>query len=236
MENIKRHLSKRMEAIADMVTDGLPVADVGCDHGFIDIYLLLSGKCPKAVLMDINKGPLMRADDNIRRFSLTEKTRLILSDGLKNYTKGDADSLIISGMGGSLIKDILGYDLSLSRSFKELILSPQSEIGDVRIFLNENGFRIAEEDMLIDEGKYYVIIKAVPDDNSSEVMSTEEALYGPILIHENSPVLREYLTKKKDKFTKILCKLDPETSKVRIAELEKENEIIDRTLALMGRA
>ena len=146
-------LSKRLETVASMVTKGNRAADVGCDHGFVPIFLVESGISPLAVAADVRPGPLSRAKEHIKEHRLEEKIQTRLSDGLANIKPGEADSLIMSGIGGILMMRLLQDEEHTAKSFKELILSPQSELFDVRRYLVSNGYLIEYEHMLCDEGK-----------------------------------------------------------------------------------
>lgn len=154
-------LSKRMQMLADMVTAGSRVADVGCDHAFLSIYLVQAGMCPKCLAMDVRRGPLSGAEEHIAAYGLGEYIETRLSDGLTAYHIGEAQTLVCSGMGGRLMKRILEEGGDKTRSFTELILQPQSEIPEFRIFLRETGFLVTEEEAVYEEGKYYFAMKAV---------------------------------------------------------------------------
>ena len=121
-------LSKRLQAVADLVTPGMRLADVGTDHAYIPIYLTQNGLVPSAIAMDINKGPLERADTHILEHGLDGKIVTRLSDGLVNLKMEEADTMIAAGMGGGLVIHILNEDPAKTRSLKELILQPQSEL------------------------------------------------------------------------------------------------------------
>ncbi len=90
-----------------MVSPGCRLADVGTDHAYIPIYLMQNGVIPQAVAMDINQGPLLRATENIRRYGLTGRIETRLSDGLEKLQAGEADTILIAGMGGLLMVRIL---------------------------------------------------------------------------------------------------------------------------------
>ena len=154
-------LSKRMQMLADMVTAGSRIADVGCDHAFLSVYLIQAGKCPKCLAMDVRRGPLSGAEEHIAAYGLGEYIETRLSDGLAAYRIGEAQTLVCSGMGGRLMKKILEEGGDKTRSFTELILQPQSEISEFRIFLREAGFLVTEEEAVYEEGKYYFAMKAV---------------------------------------------------------------------------
>lgn len=193
-------LSKRLQAVADLVTPGMRLADVGTDHAYIPIYLTQNGVVPSAIAMDINKGPLERADAHIREHGLEGKISTRLSDGLVHLKIEEADTMIAAGMGGGLVIHILDEDPAKTRSLKELILQPQSELWKVRRYLEEQAFRIIAEDMVEEDGKYYPMMKVVPAEQTglyeAGIPATEEELeYGKLLLEMAHPVMEEYLKK-----------------------------------------
>ncbi len=187
------HLSKRLAAVVGMVTPGSRPADVGCDHGHIPIYLVQSRKAAHVLAMDINEGPLDRARENIKAYGLTGQITTRLSDGLEAYIPGEADSLIIAGMGGILICDILAAAgrKKILGDFSELILSPHSDVALVRRRLHDLNYRIDRENMVLDSGKYYTIIHAVPGFERYDC--DEDYMYGKYLIDHRHPVFISYI-------------------------------------------
>lgn len=155
-------LSKRLDAVAGMVTEGNIVCDVGCDHGFVSIYLIRKAISPKAFAMDVNSGPLQAAREHILDYGLQDYIETRLSDGVEALKGGEADSLICAGMGGRLVIRILEEGKRKIRSMKEIILQPQSEIRSVREYLREEGYLIVDENMILEDEKYYQVIKAEP--------------------------------------------------------------------------
>lgn len=232
-------LSKRLETVISMVSSGNRVCDVGCDHGYVCIALVQRGISPFALAMDVNKGPLERAKEHIEFFGLSAEINIRLSDGLKEYMPGEADSLIIAGMGGRLMVNILCENINNTRDFKELILSPQSEIPEVRMFLSEQGFMIVDEAMVLEDGQYYTVIKARLADLADKqcCLSIAELSYGPVLIRKKDSVLSQFLHWKLGKHNDVLCKLKMlernESRDNRIGELSKEVDIIIDTLKLI---
>ena len=210
-------LSKRLKSVADMVTKGSKVADIGCDHGYVSIYLVKEKLAMDVIAMDVNKGPLECARQNVEREGLAQYIELRLSDGLKALSAGEVNSIICAGMGGRLVVKILTEGKAVLSKVRELILQPQSEIQLVRKFLYENGFEIVQENMVLDDGKYYQMMRAVKGESqqgdlgepSSEVISiTEvEAKYGPCLLKNQHPVLKEFLLLEKHKYEGILLEL-----------------------------
>lgn len=152
-------LSDRMRAVASMVTAGNRVCDVGCDHGFVSIYLVEQRLSPAVLAMDVRSGPLGAAREHIAERGLDAVITTRLSDGLHNYNIGEADTLICAGMGGGLMRRILSENSAKTDSFQELILQPQSEIEQFRAWLRERGYRITEEKMVAEDGKFYPMMR-----------------------------------------------------------------------------
>lgn len=205
MRNIK--LSKRMQAVAGLVPHGVTVCDVGCDHGFVAIYLIKERICPKVIAMDINKGPLMRAEEHIRAAGLSSYIETRLSDGVTALKAGEADCMIAAGMGGRLIVKIMEDGFEKLKRMRYLILQPQSELSFVRGFLRRQGFRISKENMVFEDGKFYPMMLAeISEDGTGRLKqagSTEkkagidieslEDEFGPCLLYKRHPVLFQYL-------------------------------------------
>ena len=130
-------LSNRLLAAAGMVTKGNVVADIGCDHAYTSIYLCQAGIAPRVIAMDVNKGPLRGAMAHVEEAKLAEQIDIRLSNGLEKLLPGEADTVLLCGMGGLLMIKILSDYPETTASVKELILQPQSEVGEVRHFLHK---------------------------------------------------------------------------------------------------
>lgn len=231
-------LSKRLKTIADMVTPGNRTADVGCDHGFVSIYLYREKIAPRVYAMDVRTGPLARAKEHIESYGLSEYIETRLSDGLAALFPGEAETIICAGMGGRLIAKILLEGYEKVRAARELILEPQSEIRFFREFLRTHGLIIIQEDMIKEDGKFYPVIKAVPcmvpDENDrmgdksvekmadgakkvtqgkAEIPQRLADAFGPCLLAVQHPVLREYLEVLKARNRDILSSLEEQTAK-----------------------
>ena len=224
-------LSKRLQRVADSVTEGLRIADVGTDHGYIPIYLVERGICPSAVAGDINRGPLERAAAHVQAADLEDRISLRLGSGLEAMDISEVDSVIMAGMGGELICRILRDSPEFMEAGKELILQPQSEIFKVRRLLHENGYRIEGEWNLLEDGKYYVIIKALPGKETYAHAGDYE--YGRILIQKKDPLLADHLRKQLIKKKAIMERLSETNHGDRILELREEIREIERILDWM---
>lgn len=165
-------LSKRMKAVAQMVPAGHITADVGCDHGFVSIYLVKNGICPHVYAADVRPGPLDRAKAHIEESGLTAYITPVLSDGLQKVPD-DADVMIAAGMGGKLTIRILSDVPQKTEKLSWVVLEPQSEVWLVRRWLWENGFVIVDEDMVCEDGKFYPVIKAMKDSIKEPVKEPE---------------------------------------------------------------
>lgn len=222
-------LSKRMKAVADLAGMGDCLADVGTDHGYIPIYLLEERRFQRGIAMDVHEGPLLRARENIQSHGLSDRISCRLGDGLERLGKGEADTVVIAGMGGSLIIRILTEGAEVLKEVSRLVLQPQSEIAKVRDFLQEQGYQIEKEHMVLDEGKYYQAMRV--GHGRMEKLLPEEAKYGSFLLKENDSCLKEYLNREEQKFREILESLQDggnEKTKKRMEELNVELLLIER--------
>lgn len=201
-------LPKRLENIIERMPASGCIADIGCDHAYVAIEAVRRGKAARALACDVRKGPLQQAAEHILCAGLAGKIETRLSDGLEKVAPGEADCVIIAGMGGPLMERILQGRLA---DFGHFVLSPQSEIPHFRRFLLAEGMQIDEETMLIDEGKYYVIfnVSKRADASSDPMYVTEEDfLYGGRLLRRLDPVLKSFLEKEKTRYEGILRQTD----------------------------
>lgn len=198
-------LSERMRRTAALVTRGNRTADVGCDHAYTSIYLVQHGIAPYVIAMDINAGPLARAKENVARFGMEKQIELRQSDGLAALAPSEAETVLIAGMGGPLAERILSAFPRTLAAAKELVLQPQSEIAKVRRFLHHAGFCITAEDMVSEDGKYYVMLRA--EHGTEEPWTEEEYLYGKHMAANAVPVLRGFLEEERTKTEALLREL-----------------------------
>lgn len=243
-----------------MVTPGRRVVDVGCDHGFVSIYLVQKGISPSVLAMDVRKGPLSRAQEHIAECGLSEYIETRLSDGLLEYREDEADSLICAGMGGRLMMKILTESRSKARGLRELILQPQSELPAFRSFLRAEGYRLLDENIIWEEGKYYFLMKVcyaeAEHPEKAQEMSVQENVsvsgqksakaadrvdreladkYGEFLLQRRSPVLKQYLEDSLCNMHQIEASLncsEKERARERLKEVQQEIEDLERALAL----
>lgn len=227
-------LSKRLTTIASLVPAGSRVADVGTDHGYTPIYLVKNGIAVSAIAMDVRKGPLSRAAEHVQEYGLEDKIQLRLSDGLEKLQAGEADAVIISGLGGPLMIDILTRGHQVAETVDTFVLSPQSDIPGVRVYLREHGYRIDKEVFMKDEGKYYTVM--VVTHGVSEQGRYIDDLFGRQLLEEKDPLLREYLEKEQARYQQLIPSLESaarEETRQRGQRMKEELAYIEQALAVM---
>ncbi len=168
MNECSLNLNPRLKKIAELVPPNSCTADIGTDHAYIPIALVRSGITPQAIASDIKKGPIARADANIRAHGLEKEIETRLGAGLETITAADnAEVLIIAGMGGILISDILESSQNIVMNAKLLILQPMTAVTELRQYLSQNQYEICAEYLEAEEEKIYNIIVAKPNGNTS---------------------------------------------------------------------
>ncbi len=216
-------LSQRLQLIADMVPDCHVMADIGTDHGYLPIELVKTGKVTKAYAMDINKGPLLKASQNIVDQEVVNHVAIILSNGLEHLPE-DVDVVVIAGMGGMLIGHILEVEKDKLRGVGSLILSPHLDEVGLRRKIHGLGWVIEAEKMVEDKGKFYTVMKCI----SGEECYTEiEYRYGKQLIDRHDSVwllyLRDHVRKLKAIRVRLMDQITENTTK-RLLEIAEEIE------------
>ena len=255
---IEQVLSERLRAVTELVTKGNRVADIGCDHAYTSIYLVKNGIAPCAIAMDINAGPIERAKENVALYGLEDNIVVRRSDGVKELGAEEADTLLITGMGGLLMKKILSDKPEVTTAAKELVLQPQSEVEELRRFLHSIDFVITAEQMRKEDGKFYVMFRAEKMDSkknagvkqeSKDILQTKqpdetiknwnlawtdlEYRYGAYLLKERPAVFIEYLqweVQQKEQILANLEQIETEKAQVRKEQLEKEIEQVKKIL------
>ena len=158
MSKIK--LDDRLSAVASLVRNNKRVADIGTDHGYLVAYLVENGICPSGIAADLRKGPLENARQTVIQQGLSDKIQLILSDGLQNIPENDCDDIVIAGMGGNLIAEILEKAAWVKNERINIVAQPMTHAEVLRQYFIENGFTITEEKTATDGKRYYCIISA----------------------------------------------------------------------------
>lgn len=197
---MKIKLSKRLQEIAKMVKYPT-MADIGTDHGHLPVYMMQEKLADKVLATDINPEPLARAKRNIAEAGLSSFVQMSQCNGLDGVNPSDYKTCVISGMGGRLIIDILRHNLACAHDFKQIVLSPQRDVGDVRLFLHHNGFCIDNEKMLEEKGKFYNILDVSPGHETYH--DEKDYIFGKILLQKKCKVLKKFAEIEAEKARKI---------------------------------
>lgn len=183
-------LSPRLSKISSLIPKAMAVADVGTDHGYVLLSLLMEKRIEHAIAMDVNPMPLKRAEKNMLDYGYFNQCEFRLSNGLENLKANEADVIVIAGMGGLLIRDILTRGRDVITPQTRLILQPMIAAPELRIHLYENGFNIENEYVVREENKFYNIICASRGNNEY----TDEDIYIGKNVMKNSPdVFNDYI-------------------------------------------
>lgn len=188
---MKLPISKRLLACGAMVGKGAVVADVGTDHGYLPVWLLKNGVCPRVIAADLREKPLQTAKNNALLYGTSDRTAFVLSDGLHNITPGSFDTLVCAGMGGDCIAGILDAAPWLRDDRYTLILQPQTSGNDLRRYLGEQGFRI-ERETLVRDGRFLYGVLLVRFGGGRPLTPAEQYV-SPALRCSGDPLLPAYL-------------------------------------------
>ena len=186
---MKIPLSGRLKACCNFIAPGDRVADIGCDHGYLGIYLLKNNIASAVIASDINEGPLQSALRNSEKFGVRDRMSFHLSDGVKNIPQ-DFDVLVCSGMGGDTMVSILSAAPWLKNNQYRLILQCQSKTPLLRQYLHENGWQIAEEQVLRDGRFLYTVMEVIP--YGGHPLTPGECYFPPALLENPSKELPAY--------------------------------------------
>ena len=230
-------LSARLRTLASLVPAGSVLADIGTDHAWVPAELLLSGRISQAVAMDIGEAPLERAAAHLTELGLLEQVSLRLSDGFAALRPGEADCVLIAGMGGQLMQGILTRGLgangipgpSFRKGVRRYLFSPHTEWEEFRSYLAEHEFELCDERFLLEEGKYYLILVCENGDGEAAYREASEQgfsvsasrRFGPKLLGRRDPVLRAYLRDRLAKETEILGRL-PQSERAGVTAKREE--------------
>ena len=155
-------LSKRLSTAASFVRSGAVCADIGTDHSYVPIHLVLSGIVKKAIASDVNEGPTLIAKENVKKYGLDDKIIVRTANGLDGIEEYKPTDILICGMGGELISEILNRSEYVKNNEVRLILQPMTAIKELREYLS-HGYKITDETLVFDADKLYQVICAEYD-------------------------------------------------------------------------
>ncbi len=199
-------LSPRLKIIADSIEGFETMADIGSDHAYIPIYLVLNNRVKSAIATDVNSGPVEIAKKRLRGSKVEAKVDVRRGNGLQVLKPGEAEVVVIAGMGGILIRDILDKDAEVAESARLLVLQPMRDSDKVRKWLIEHGFDIIDEELVKEQDRIYEVIWAKPVGKAREAKGL--MLVGEKIIEKKHPLAAEYINRKTDELEKVLAALE----------------------------
>jgi tRNA (adenine22-N1)-methyltransferase len=211
-------LSKRLEAIANMIDQDDIVLDIGTDHGYLPIYLVSNQIIKLAIACDIKDSPLKMASKNVEKANLKDKIKLVLSDGLESITSY-FKTIVIAGVGPRTIINILTNGEAKIKG-KTLILQSNVSSNLVRAWLSSNSFKIIDEALVFEDNNYYEIIKAV---NGKQLITNSDLYLGPVIKKLKNETVIDYFNQMHDKYTRLIKKIP----KKEVSKIKKLEEIIE---------
>lgn len=215
------NLDNRLKRITDFIPSDSYILDVGCDHALLDIYLALNRNNVKLIASDINENPLKIAKENIKKYNLEDKIKLEKADGVSKIND-EVDTVVIAGMGTSTINDIINNDLEKLKNVKKIIISSHTSSFELRENMNKKGFKIIDEAVVFDKGKYYEIIVY---SNGYEKLSKLDMKYGPIISKRKDEITKAYFNERYLKLIEIYKKIPNGNKKLKDDLNKKIKEI-----------
>lgn len=192
-------LTPRLAMVAAMVRDGRPLADIGTDHAYLPVSLLLEGRIPRAAACDVREGPLQNAASTVEREGVSDRVDLLLCSGFDHPELLQYDDFVMAGMGGNLMVDLMEAAPFLQKPDTHLVLQPQSHAEDVRAFLYRNGFSILQETATEDTGRVYLAMEAIYTGETRD--ATLADCYVGRLPESASPYKYDYLRQVRHRLT-----------------------------------
>ena len=219
-------INDRLKKIGDLVEANSLCLDIGCDHAFLDIYLVKKNKNIKAVASDIIEGPLEQAKKNIKREGLEKEIEVRLGDGLDTYTK-DIDTVIISGMGGRSMIGIFKRHEEYLKYIETIILSPNNYQEDVKRYLTKKNFYIEKEEFVKDKKYIYQIIVLK---QGRRKYTKREYFFGPYFLTHKNQLFNEYYSRELLS-RKILLQVLPKNYIYKKLVTKKEIKMLEKELS-----
>ena len=214
-------INDRLKKIGDLVEANSFCLDVGCDHAFLDIYLVQRGENIKAIASDVKEGPLNHARENINKYHLEDKIECRLGNGLDTYSDY-VDTIIISGLGGRSMIGIFKSHLEVLKKVNTIILSPNNYQEDVKRFLCKHHFYLSNEE-LVKEGKF--IYQILVFSRGKRKYSRKEYFFGPVLLEKKGKLFDEYY-KRELVSREILIKVLPKNYRWKKFLVKKEIQML----------
>lgn len=203
----KCHSTPRLDTLVSMARPSHVLADIGCDHAYLPILLIRSGAASHVIASDISDGPLAKAERNVARFGLEGRIELRKGNGLAALRPGEADCIVVAGMGGNVIAEILKTGHLTAQRADKLLLQPMSASEHLRVFLYENGYAITQETLVQEGRRYYTILEVKT--RSTERFQNFDCFFSPALFASNqNGLLDGYLKKRRRELCSVIVGME----------------------------
>lgn len=196
-------IGERLQTVASMVPACHTMADIGTDHGYVPACLALSGQCRRVIASDIAEGPCQAATETRNKYKLYNEMEVRMAPGLQGLRTGEAETVVIAGMGGATITGILEESPEIAASVTTFVLQPMNAAGLLRRWLTQHGYHIAEEALCKENKHIYSIIKAVHGEGKQDLSPLEEE-FGPCILEKRPALWQEYIEGKAEHFRRLL--------------------------------
>ena len=188
-------LGNRLNTILKMAENSDTLLDAGCDHAYLAIEAIKTNTSKKVIASDVNEGPLKKASENVKRAGLFDKIELRLGSGIEVISENEADTVVLAGMGGIFISEILDNNPALSKTVKRYILQPMNSKEDLRRYLLKNGYSVEYEALCEEKGKLYNILYVTPKEQNPYEKEIREIFF-PSDIQIRQQLINIYLNLK----------------------------------------
>lgn len=220
-------LTKRLQAIAFYLSAWKKVADIGTDHAYLPIYLTTQDNYSKIIATELNQGPLERASKEIESLGLTEIIELRQGNGLQCLQPGEVEIVVVAGMGGETIRDILAHSLFVANTLKQIILQPMSRSYLLRSWLVDNCFTIVDEELIAEDNRIYEVLAVEPGE-SKKTYSPLELEIGPLLLAKKHNLLIPHLEQILNRYQQIQRDLEGQDKVEYLAKKKNALEIVNK--------
>ncbi len=228
-------IGERLQTVASLVPPCHTVADIGTDHGYVPVSLALSGQCRRVIASDIAEGPCQAATETRNRYKLHNEMEIRMAPGLKGLRPGEAETVVIAGMGGATIVGILEEAPEITASVKTFVLQPMNAAGLLRRWLAQHGYRIMEEALCKENKIIYSIIKAVHGEEKQELSSLEEE-FGPCILGKKPALWQEYLEGKAEHYRRLLRQMAASPAAVNSAKYDNLKKMLAQVDGLLNKS
>ena len=211
----------RLAAVAELVITGEPMADIGSDHALLPCHLVREGHCPWAICGELGDGPYQRTLGAVCMNRLNHLIEVRQGNGLEVLTPGEVSTVVLAGLGGNTMVDILERSPDKTASFDRLVLQPMNALVEVRRLASQKGWRI-ERETVVKDGDYYVTLVLDPRQKTAYRLTETEIRWGPVLMQKTTePVIRDYYYFQLNKLLRIIERIPVRSS--RRSQLQKQD-------------